>query len=99
MAELETVPPPEPEPSVTADLPPPPAVRVNRPDPEILAYVDSLRVRGIRISNGEAKVLMNDKVYKTGEIVNHPLNLKLSEVSSDGLLFEDVQGNTYVARF
>ena len=61
--------------------------------------MDTLRVRGIRISNGEAKVLMNDKVYKTGEIVNHPLNLKLSEVSSDGLLFEDVQGNTYVARF
>jgi len=100
MAEPEPAPLPEPEPVVAANLPPPPpAVRVNRPDPEILAFVDSLRVRGIRISNGEAKVLMNDKVYKTGEIVNHPMNLKLSEVSPDGLLFEDVQGNTYVARF
>jgi hypothetical protein len=91
---------PQPEPVVVAELPPPPPpVRVNNPDPEILAFVDSLRVRGIRIANGEAKVLMNDKVYKTGEIVNHPMNLKLSEVSPDGLLFEDVQGNTYVARF
>ena len=97
---VEPEPEPQPEPVVVPDLPPPPpAIRVNRPDPEILAFVDTLRVRGIRISNGEAKVLMNDKVYKTGEIVNHPLNLKLSEVSSDGLLFEDVQGNTYVARF
>jgi hypothetical protein len=96
----EPEPAPEPEPVVVADTPPPPpAVRVNRPDPEILAYVDSLRIRGIRISNGEAKALMNDKVYKTGEIVNHPMNLKLSEVSPEGLLFEDGQGNTYVARF
>jgi hypothetical protein len=100
VVEVALEPEPQPEPVVRADLPPlPPAIRVNNPDPEILAFVDSLRVRGIRISNGEAKVLMNDKVYKTGEIVNHPMNLKLSEVSSDGLLFEDVQGNTYVARF
>ena len=80
-------------------VPATPAARVNRPDPEILAYVDTIRVRGIRIANSEAKVLTNDKVYISVEIVNHPLNLKLSEVSPDGLVFEDVQGNSYVARF
>ena len=70
---VEKEPEPEPEPVVVANLPPPPpTVRVNNPDPEILAFVDSLRVRGIRISNGQAKVLMNDKVYRTGEIVNQP---------------------------
>ena len=92
---------PEPEPEVNPlpVLPPPPTVRINRPDPDVLAYVNTLNVRGIRITGGESKVLMNNKVYKTGEIVNYDLNLKLSEVSGKELIFEDVQGNTYIARF
>ncbi|MEZ5278186.1 MAG: hypothetical protein R3F07_17525 [Opitutaceae bacterium] len=88
---------PEPKPDPLPALPPP--IRVNRPDPDVLAYVNTLNVRGIRISDGESKVLMNNKVYKTGEIVNYDLNLKLSEVSGKELIFEDVQGNTYIARF
>lgn len=79
--------------------PQPPSVRVNRPDPDVLAYVNTLKVRGIRVTNGESKVLMNNKVYKTGEIVNYDLNVKLSEVTGEELIFEDIQGNTYVARF
>jgi hypothetical protein len=90
---------PPPEPVARPIQPQPPAVHVNRPDPDVLAYVNTLKVRGIRITNGESKVLMNNKVYKTGEIVNYDLNVKLSEVSGQELIFEDVQGNTYVARF
>lgn len=111
----EAIPIPEPEPVVAAVpepepvpvpvavahpvLPQPPSVRVNRPDPDVLAYVNTLKVRGIRVTNGESKVLMNNKVYKTGEIVNYDLNVKLSEVTGEELIFEDIQGNTYVARF
>lgn len=112
-AEVILIPEPEPEPVVAsvpkpAPLPvpvarpiqpQPPSVRVNRPDPDVLAYVNTLKVRGIRVTNGESKVLMNNKVYKTGEIVNYDLNVKLSEVTGEELIFEDIQGNTYVARF
>jgi len=105
----EVIPIPEPEPVVASVPEPlqgpvarpilPPPVQVNRPDPDVLAYVNTIKVRGIRVADGESKVLMNNKVYKTGEIVNYDLNVKLSEVSGEELIFEDVQGNTYIARF
>ena len=98
VAVVEAKPEPKPDP-LPALPPPPPPIRVNRPDPDVVAYVNTLNVRGIRIADGESKVLMNNKVYKTGEIVNYDLNLKLSEVSGKELIFEDVQGNTYIAGF
>jgi hypothetical protein len=72
---------------------------VNNPYPEVIAYVDSITVTGIRTSNGQSRVLMNNKVYKTGEIVNRSLGLKLTDVRQDELVFEDAEKNIYTAYF
>jgi hypothetical protein len=76
-----------------------PAPWVNNPNPEVVAYVDSIKVTGIRTSNGRSRVLMNNKVYKTGEIVNRSLGLKLTDVRPDELVFEDAEKNIYTAHF
>jgi len=76
-----------------------PAPWVNNPYPEVMAYVDSIKVTGIRTSNGRSRVLMNNKVYKTGEIVNRSLGLKLTDVRPDELVFEDAEKNIYTAHF
>ncbi len=72
---------------------------VNNPYPEVIAYVDSIKITGIRTSNGRSKVLMNNKIYKTGEIVNRSLGLKLTDVRKDELVFEDAEKNIYTAHF
>ncbi len=76
-----------------------PAPWVNNPSPEVIAYVDSIKVTGIRTSNGRSRVLMNNKVYKTGEMVNRSLGLKLTDVRPDELVFEDAEKNIYTAHF
>ncbi|MBL4575213.1 MAG: hypothetical protein JKY51_03830 [Opitutaceae bacterium] len=76
-----------------------PAPWVNNPYPEITEYVNSITIIGTRTSNGISRALMNNKVYKTGEIVNRDLGLKLTAVSHDQLVFEDAEKNIYTAHF
>jgi hypothetical protein len=71
----------------------------SKPDPKILAYLDALRVAGIRVSDTGSKVLMNDRVYRESEIVDHLLGLRLKKVESDTLTFVDERGVTYTKNF
>ena len=66
-----------------------------KPDPKILAYLDALQVAGIRISDTGSKVLMNDRVFREGEIVDQLLGLRLKKVESDMLTFVDDRGVIY----
>jgi hypothetical protein len=70
-----------------------------KPDPKILAYIDALQVAGIRVSDTGSKVLMNDRVYRENEIVDHLLGLRLKKVESDVLTFVDERGVTYTKNF
>jgi hypothetical protein len=71
----------------------------SKPDPKILAYLDALQVAGIRVSDTGSKVLMNDRVYRESEIVDHLLGLRLKKVESDTLTFVDERGVTYTKNF
>jgi len=71
----------------------------NGPDPKILAYLDALQVAGIRVSDTGSKVLMNDRVYRECEIVDHLLGLRLKKVESDTLTFVDERGVVYTKNF
>ena len=71
----------------------------SKPDPKILAYLDALRVAGIRVSDTGSKVLMNDRVYRESEIVDHLLGLRLKKVENDTLTFVDERGVTYTKNF
>ena len=67
----------------------------SKPDPKILAYLDAMQVAGVRLSDTGGKVLMNDRVFRQGEIVDHLLGLRLIKVGSDLLTFVDERGVIY----
>ncbi len=67
----------------------------SKPDPKILAYIDALQVAGVRVASTGNKVLMNDRVYRQSEIVDHLLGLRLKIIESDTLTFIDERGVIY----
>lgn len=67
--------------------------------PRAIAYIEGLRIAGIRASATDSKVLMSDRVYRNGDIVEHELGLKLISITSNSLTFEDEQGGRYTRNF
>lgn len=78
---------------------PPPRAANPQPDPRIYAFIDTLRVTGIRSSGNESKVLMNDRVYRVNDIVERAFGLRLIEVAPDSLTFADANDVTYKKNF
>ena len=70
-----------------------------RPDPRIQAFVDTIKVAGIRSSGTDSKVLMNDRVYRVNDIVDLSLNLRLIGVQADSLTFVDENNVVYRKNF
>lgn len=81
-----------------APTPAQPAVEA-KPDARVAAYVESIRVTGIRSSGNESRVLMNDRVYRVNDIVERNLGLRLTKVDTDSLTFSDANGVAYVKYF
>lgn len=98
VAKAETPPPavavapPKPEPAKPAA---PPA----KLEPRAINFIESLRVAGIRASTTDSKVLMNDRVYRIGNIVEHEMGLKLTGITAGSLTFEDERGGSYTRTF
>ena len=86
-------PPPEPAPAPVKPAGPP------KMDLKAINYIEALHVAGIRASATDSKVLMNDRVYRVGNIVEHELGLKLTEITSSSLSFEDEHGASYTRNF
>jgi hypothetical protein len=74
-------------------------VTVRQQDPRILAYLDALQVNGIRPSPDDPKALMNNRVFRTGDIVDRELNLRLTGIAPSKLTFEDERGMIYLKSF
>lgn len=62
-------------------------------------FIEALRIAGIRASTTDSKVLMNDRVYRIGDIVEHEMNLKLVGITSSSLTFESENGARYTRTF
>ena len=88
--------PPLPEPEPVKPAAPPPVPKMSS---RAVAYLDGIRVAGIRASSTDSKVLMNDHVYRVGDIVEHELGLKLTGIASGALSFEDEHGAKYTRNF
>jgi hypothetical protein len=84
-------------PSLSTVLPPPQTAP--KPSKEIQAFVDNVKVMGIRSAGKESKVLMNDRVFRVNDMVDRSLGLKLTEVATDHLVFVDENGFTYTRNF
>ena len=68
-------------------------------DVRIATFVDNVHVTGIRASGTGSKVLMNDKVYRLGDVVDRLLGLRLVKIEPDSLTFADVNGTLYTKNF
>jgi len=95
---------PTPAPIVVAEpVPPKPEpVKPAAPlklEPRAINFIESLRVAGIRASATDSKVLMNDRVYRIGSIIEHEMGIKLTGITANSLTFEDERGASYTRTF
>jgi hypothetical protein len=96
-------PPPETAPAAAT----PPAVIESTPasppapvrDERVAAFVEAVRVTGIRSSGSESRVLMNDRVYRVNDVVDRTLGVRLVKVATDSLTFADPKGMEYIKNF
>lgn len=70
-----------------------------RPTPRLIQAVEALRVTGIRAAGADSKVLMNDRVYRVGDIVDHELQIRLTAATAQSLTFVDETGASYTRNF
>lgn len=76
-----------------------PAHAEPKPDARIYAFVDGLRVTGVRAAGDDSRVLMNGQVYRRNDIVERAMGLRLIAVEAESLTFTDSQGAVYVKNF
>jgi len=74
------------------------------PDPRVLQkqladLVEGFRVTGIRAAGNDGRVLMNDRVFRVGDIVDRKHGVTLTGVTANSLTFADSNGQTYTRNF
>lgn len=101
---------PKAEPVVTTTVVTPPVITVPtteaaRPaapgklEPRAITFIESIRVAGIRASGSDRKVLMNDRVYRLGDLVEPEMGLTLVGIAFNALTFQDEKGAKYTRNF
>jgi len=68
-------------------------------EPRAITYIESIRVAGIRASGSDRKVLMNDRVYRLGDLVEPEMGLTLVGIAPNALTFQDERGGKYTRNF
>ena len=62
-------------------------------------YLERARVAGIRGSETDPKVLMNNRVYRLNEVVDRDLQLRVIHIAPRELRFEDPSAHIYRKTF
>lgn len=78
---------------------PPPPKGPPVPDDRVHAFLDTVRLTGVRASGKDSRVRMNEVVHRLNDVVDRTLGLKLTGVASDHLTFTDANGIEYVKNF
>lgn len=58
-------------------------------------FLTNLRLTGVRGLDRDARVLMNERVWRLNDVVSPELGLRLSAIRPNLLVFTDAQGKTY----
>lgn len=95
---LAVVPKPESAPASEPAAPARPAL-APKLEPRAITFIESIRVAGIRASATDSKVLMNDRVYRIGDTVEHEMGLRLVAITANSLTFEDERGARFTRTF
>ncbi|RXK55827.1 hypothetical protein ESB00_08055 [Oleiharenicola lentus] len=70
-------------------------------EPRAINHIEALRVTGIRVSSDprDSKVLMNDRVYRLGSLIDAEMGIRLVGITAASLTFEDDRGARYTRLF
>ena len=69
---------------------------ISTPNQEIVDWLAQSIVSGLRITSSSSKVILNNKGYMPGEIVNMELGLKVLTIEENRIVFVDANGIEYV---
>lgn len=61
--------------------------------------IDKFRISGIRLSDTDSKVILNDHLFRVNELVEPSLGLRLVKIESHLLTFTDGDQNVYLKHF
>ncbi|MBI5381493.1 MAG: hypothetical protein HZA31_06295 [Opitutae bacterium] len=86
-------------PSAATSSTAPAAKPTPKPNPDAQAYIDAMRITGIRAAGADSKILLKDRVYRINDIVDRATALRLTEVAADHLAFTDENGIVYKRNF
>lgn len=70
-----------------------------KPSEQVQAFVDAVRVMGIRASGDDSRVLMNGRQYRLNDLVDRTLGVRLVKVEGNCLTFSDPNGVVYLKYF
>jgi hypothetical protein len=59
------------------------------------AFLDAIRLKGVKASGADSRVLMNEHVYRLNDLVDRGLGLRLTKVEVGKLTFTDAAGVVY----
>ena len=65
----------------------------------VQGMVDKFRISGIRLSDTESKVILNEHLFRVGDLIEPSLGLRLTKIELHLLTFTDAENNTYLKRF
>ena len=68
-------------------------------NPRVHEFLETLRISGIRVSDTDPKVLMNDRVFRLNDLVDRATQLRLTKVEPSTLTFVDATGFEYRKNF
>lgn len=70
-----------------------------RPSELVQAFIDRVRVMGIRAAGDDSRVLLDGRHYRLNDLVERNLGVRLVKVEANCVTFEDPTGATYVKYF
>jgi hypothetical protein len=76
-----------------------PAKPAAKLEPRAIQFIENIKVAGIMARPTDSKVLMNDRVYRIGSLVEAEMGLTLVGITSNSLTFEDANGGRYTRTF
>ncbi|HEY0967257.1 MAG TPA: hypothetical protein VGD88_07710 [Opitutaceae bacterium] len=76
-----------------------PAKPAPKLEPRAIQFIENIKVAGIMARPTDSKVLMNDRVYRIGSLVEAEMGLTLVGITANSLTFEDGNGGRYTRTF
>lgn len=77
---------------------PAPKPKAPAADP-VKTFLDDANITGVRVAGSRSKVLMNNQVFRIGDVVDEKLGLKVADITSEAIVFNDESGTEFRKSF